>query len=213
MFCPHFLYLASSRIGFNFSNTSFLSNCFGSQDLTSLLARYRPELVAFAQREAGVALLRFESADDLVQTVHHEALRSADRFEWQGEKQFLGWVFTIARRCFSGRRAHWFALKRNCGRVLRLTWSGPGAEQSRYRFDPEDTGTGASTFANRRELLVKATLAMNALLPRDRDIVRWTTEGLSIDEQASRLQISREAAARAQNRALERLRRAYSLVS
>ena len=76
-------------------------NSDDSQNLTSLLTRYRPELVAFAQREAGVALLRFESADDLVQTIHHEALRSADRFEWRDEKQFLGWVFTIARRCFS----------------------------------------------------------------------------------------------------------------
>ncbi len=183
------------------------------QDLSSLLARYRPDLVAFAQREAGVALLRFESADDLVQNIHHKVIRATDRFEWRGEKQFLGWVFTIARNCLSDRREHWFALKRNCGRVLRLTWSGPGADESSYRLDPAGTGTGPSTFANRRELLLKATMAMNALLPRDRDIVRWTTEGLSIDEQASRLEISREAAARAQNRALERLRKAYSLVS
>ena len=54
---------------------------------------------------------------------------------------------------------------------------------------------------------------MALLLPRDRDIVRWTTEDLSIEEQADRLGISRESATKAQSRALERLRKAYRLVS
>ncbi len=183
------------------------------RDLSSLLVQYQPQLLAFAQREAGIPLLRFESADDLVQGIHHEALSSPDRFEWRSEKEFLGWVFTIARRCLSARRAYWFALKRNCGKVLRLTWSGPGADASSYRLDPADTGTGPSTFAFRRERLVLATKAITLLLPRDRDIVRWTTEGKSIEEQAARLGISRESATKAQSRALERLRKAYHLVS
>ena len=183
------------------------------RDLSSLLVQYRPELLAFAQREAGVPLLRFESADDLVQGIHQEALGAADRFEWRSEMEFLGWVFTIARRCLSARRAYWFALKRNCGKVLRLTWSGPGASASSYRLDPADTGTGPSTFAFRRERLVLATQAITLLLPRDRDSGRWTTEGKSIEEQADRLGISHEAATRAQSRALERLRKAYRLVS
>ncbi len=185
----------------------------GKQDLSSLLVQYRPQLLTFAQREAGVPLLRFESADDLVQGIHQEALGSADRFEWRSEKEFLGWVFTIARRCLSARRAYWFALKRNCGKVLRLTWGGPGADASSYRLDPADTGTGPSTFAFRRERLVLATKAITLLLPRDRDIVRWTTEGMSVEEQATRLGISRESATKAQSRALERLRKAYHLVS
>lgn len=183
------------------------------RDLSSLLVQYQPELLAFAQREAGIPLLRFESADDLVQGIHQEALGSADRFEWRSEKEFLGWVFTIARRCLSARRAYWFALKRNCGKVLRLTWGGAGAGASSYRLDPADTGTGPSTFAFRRERLVLATKAITLLLPRDRDIVRWTTDGKSIEEQADRLGISHEAATKAQSRALERLRKAYRLVS
>ncbi len=182
-------------------------------DLPALLVRYRPQLLAFAQREAGIPLLRFETADDLVQGVHQEVVRCGKRFEWRSEKEFLGWVFTIARRFLSARRAYWFALKRNCGKVLRLTWGGPGADQSSYRLDPADTGTGPSTFAFRREVLVHATKAMALLLPRDRDIVRWTTEDLSIEEQADRLGISRESATKAQSRALERLRKAYHLVS
>ena len=182
-------------------------------NLPALLVRYQPQLLAFAQREAGVPLLRFETADDLVQGVHQEVLRCATRFEWRSEKEFLGWVFTVARRCLSARRAYWFALKRNRGKVLRLTWSGPGADQSSYRLDPEDTGTGASTFAFRREVLVYATKAIALLLPRDRDIVRWTTEGMSIEAQAARLGISQQAATKAQSRALERLRKAYRLVS
>ncbi len=58
-----------------------------------------------------------------------------------------------------------------------------------------------------------ATRAIALLLPRDRDIVRWTTEGMTIEEQAARLGLSQEAATRAQSRALERLRKAYRLVS
>ncbi len=183
------------------------------RDHSSLLAQYRPQLLAFAQREAGIPLLRFESADDLVQGIHQEALGSADRFEWRSEKEFLGWVFTIARHCLSARRAHWFALKRNCGKLLRLTWGHPGADASSYRLDPADTATGPATFADRRELLVLATKAIAMLLPRDRDIVRWTTEGMGVQEQAARLGLSYDAASRAQSRALERLRKAYRLVS
>ncbi len=182
-------------------------------DLSSLLLQYRPQLLAFAQRRAGIPLLRFESAEDLVQGIHQEALRGAERFEWQGERAFFSWVYRIGRRFLSGRRAHWFALKRNCGRVLRLTWSGPGADQSSYRFDPADTGTGPSTFADRRESLVTATKAMGLLFPRDREIVGWTTQGMSVEELAARLGLSYEAASRAQRRALERLRKAYHLVS
>ena len=182
-------------------------------ELAALLVEYRPQLVAFARREAGVPLLRFESADDLVQGIHQEALRCADRFEPRSDEEFLGWMYTIARRWVTGRRVHWFALKRNCGKVLRLTWSGPGAEESSYRLDPADTGTGPSTFAFRRERLVEATKALALLLPRDHDIVRWTTGGMSVEEQASRLGLSHDAALRAQHRALERLRKAYRVIS
>ena len=125
--------------------------CEDHHNLPALLVRYQPQLLAFAQREAGVPLLRFETADDLVQGVHQEVLRCATRFEWRSEKEFLGWVFTVARRCLSARRAHWFALKRNRGKVLRLTWSGPGADQSSYRLCAADTGTVPSSFAFRRE--------------------------------------------------------------
>ena len=157
--------------------------------------------------------MRFETVDDLVQGIHQEALRSARRFESRSENEFLAWMYTIARRWIAARRVHWFALKRNCGKVFRLTWSGPGAGQSSYRLDPADTATGPSTFAFRRERLVVATKALALLLPRDQDIVRWTTGGMSAQEQAARLGLSHDAALRAQHRALERLRKAYRVVS
>ena len=182
-------------------------------DLPSLLVQYRPQLLAFAEREAGRALLRYESADDLVQNVHQEALGCADRFEWRSEKEFLSWVYTVARRCFSSRRAHWFAAKRDCSKVLRLNWSGAGSDQSPFILDQADTGTGPSTFAFRREILLLVTKAMALLLPRDRDIVRWMIEGIAVKEQAARQGLSHEAAARAQSRALERLRKAYRLLT
>jgi DNA-directed RNA polymerase specialized sigma24 family protein len=54
---------------------------------------------------------------------------------------------------------------------------------------------------------------MGLLLPRDRELVTWASNGLTGPEMATRLGISEEAAEKARARALERLRKAFSLVS
>jgi DNA-directed RNA polymerase specialized sigma24 family protein len=79
--------------------------------------------------------------------------------------------------------------------------------------EPAATATGPTTFASRREQLVLATKALDLLLPRDRDLVKWSGEGLSTEEQARRLDLSAEAAGRARRRALDRFRKAFRLVS
>lgn len=190
-----------------------------SPSLESLLVRDRPKLLEFVARQAGAPLLRFESAEDLVQGVHHEALRGADRFEWRGEEEFTGWLRLVAKRYLAGRRDYWFAMKRNGGALLRLSWvaedgnrnASPGGGGSDRR--PADTRTGPLTFAFRREQIVLATRAAAMLMPRDRDIVNWCVEGVELDEQAARLGISRKAAEHARDAALERLRKVFRLVS
>lgn len=179
--------------------------------LADLLLEHRPQLVGWIQREAGLPLLRFESAEDLVQGVHQEALRAADRLEWRGEDAFMGWLFQIARRYISNRRDHWFAIKRHGANILRLTWT--GAEGEVQQMPLADTATGPVTFANRREQMTLATKAVALLLPRDRDIVQWTAAGVTVQEQATRLNMSVEAAQRAKNRAVERLQKAFTIVS
>ncbi|MCA9291971.1 MAG: hypothetical protein KDA25_12635, partial [Phycisphaerales bacterium] len=174
-------------------------------ELDALLQTHRPRLLAFFARESGPLLLRFETPEDLAQGVLAEALRSRDGFEYRDEATFLGWLFTIARRFLQARRDHWFAMKRNCGRVLRLTWTdgSRGVASSR---------TGPGTFAGRREQLVLVTRAIALLPARDRDLVRWTSEDVPLAEQAARLNIGYDAAAQARVRALDRLRKLCTVI-
>jgi DNA-directed RNA polymerase specialized sigma24 family protein len=53
--------------------------------------------------------------------------------------------------------------------------------------------------------------ALATLLPKDRDLVRWSSEAVPLEEQAERLGISYDAAKQARLRALERFRKAYEL--
>jgi hypothetical protein len=76
---------------------------------------------------------------------------------------------------------------------------------------PAGEDTGPQTFADRREQLDVAVKALALLLPRDQNLVRWASEGVDIQEQASRLGLSYDAAERAGARACERFRKAFRL--
>lgn len=182
------------------------------RDIPTLLADHRGVIEAVVRKEAGIVLLRFETIDDLVQGVSQEAVRAAGAFRYEGAEAFVGWIRVVARRYLSGRKDYWLAHKRNPGQVLRLTFTG-GEGRRLERPELADTGTGPATFAFRREQLVQATRALAMLLPRDRDIVTWVAEGASTPEIAQRLEVSEDAAEKARTRALERLRKAFAILS
>lgn len=181
-------------------------------ELTQRLQGMMPMLRAIIRLDAGPALLRFESVEDLLQGTVQEVLRSTSRLEWHGEEAFKSWVITIAKRHVMSRRDYWFALKRNPGELLRLTLTG-SAGHRRERPELADSRLGPSTFVFRREQLVLITKALEMLLPRDRELVAWTSHGLTASEMATRLGISAVAAEKARGRALERLRKAFGLLS
>jgi len=81
-----------------------------------LLERHLPRLRAYVRLHAGPGLLRRESSEDLVQSVCREALESLDRFEYRGEAQFRGWLYTAAARKIANRHAFWHAERRDVGR-------------------------------------------------------------------------------------------------
>ena len=179
-------------------------------ELPELLVRYRPDLLRFVERRAG-SLLRFETTEDLLQGIHLRALEHKAGFAFQGREPFLKWLHTVARNYIGARRAHWNALKRRPAGLFRLTrnaGSDPGAVA-----EPPGTATGPSTFADRREQLTIAVKALAVLLPRDQQLVRWSSEGLDSGAMAERLGISRDAADRARLRALERFRKAHRLLA
>ena len=180
--------------------------------LGELLERHRDALRRLVERR-GKGLLSFESPDDLVQGIHLRALEVADRFAYRGEREFLGWIARLARQHFADRHEYWSALKRNPRGLLRLSSLASTLGARPRPGAPPSPTPGPATLASRREEVDLALRAIGLLLPRDQMLVRWIGEDLPIAEVASRLGISPDAAERARRRAVERLRKAYSLVS
>ncbi len=180
--------------------------------LEDLLVAKRHAVRAMVAREAR-GLLRYQSVEDLTQAVVVRALENREQFEYRGDDAFVGWVFTLGRNVLSDRRDHWSALKRRSGVLLRYTASVAASDDPRAVAEPSAEIAGPSTFAARREQIILATRALDLLLPRDRKLVVWSSEGVDIDEQAERLGLSYAAVTQARRRALERLRKSYELVS
>lgn len=174
-------------------------------DVERRIVECRAALARTVSREAG-AVLRYEECDDLVQGICETALHAAAELDVRGDEAFRAWLWTVARRYLAARKRYWGARKRDGGRVLRL-----GATHGAPPL--VDTATGPITFADRREHLILAARAIALLLPRDRDLVRWSSEDVDVDTIARRLGISRDAAVRARSRALERLRKTFLVVS
>ncbi len=183
----------------------------GPPPLGELLERHRGRVVGVVRALAG-GLLRYETEEDLVQGILLRALEHGGELEWRGDAPFLAWLRRIGESFLSDRRSHWGALKRRSGRVLRFAYAGetrdPGAVP-----EPAADATGPSTFAARREMLAMAARTLDLMLPRDRDLVRWSAEDVPLEEQAARLGVSYEAAGKARQRATERFRRTFALVS
>jgi len=178
--------------------------------LPELLIRFRPDLLRYVERHAG-SVLRFETAEDLVQGVHLRALEYAATFSYRGREPFLKWMHEVARNHIGTRRAHWGALRRNPGALLRLT-VGVGSDPKAVA-EPVRPDTGPTTLAGRIEQASLAVRALDLLLARDRELIRWALDGASSREMAERLQISETAADRARQRAIERFRKAYRLLT
>lgn len=71
--------------------------------------------------------------------------------------------------------------------------------------------TGPPTFAARREQLVLAAKATALLLPRDRKLVEWSSQGVSLNEMTTRLGVGIDNVTRARSRPLKRLRKTHEL--
>lgn len=176
--------------------------------IPELLERHQPALESMLRREAR-GLLLFETVEDLSQGAAARALMSANSFEYRDDEQALGWLVTIARRYIADRHDYWSALRRNAGRVLRLTTSEP-ERPTHAAIAPAIQRTGPATFAERREIVQFAMHALATLPERDQQLVHWISEGITAREQAERLSVSYDAAQRAGHRALERFRRAFA---
>ncbi len=64
--------------------------------LDELLVDYLPHLRAFVRSRVDGALRQRESCSDVVQSVCRELVSRRESFEFRGEAQFRGWLFTSA---------------------------------------------------------------------------------------------------------------------
>ncbi|MCK6481950.1 MAG: hypothetical protein L6R43_17925 [Planctomycetes bacterium] len=179
--------------------------------LPDLLQVHRGRIETMVRFEAR-GLLRFETEEDLVQGILARALERGGSFAYRDDPSFFSWIRRTAESYLADRRAHWGALKRRAGRVLRLTQGGGEPSPGSVREPPSDA-TGPSTFASRREQIGLVMKALDLLLPKDRDLVRWSADGVDVEETARRLGLGYEAAGKARQRALDRFRKSFELVS
>lgn len=180
-------------------------------ELETRLVELRPDLVRFVRRHGG-RVLRFETTEDLTQGVIVKALDGAGGVDAADEKALLAWIYRVARTFLADRGRHWSALKRRSGSLLRLSGSSDATTDPRAVAEPPIDATGPSTFASRREQVVRAVRALDLLLTRDRELVRGYCDGRSIADQAETLGLEYDAARRAQARALERFRKAFRVL-
>lgn len=65
--------------------------------LDTLVGQYLPRLHAFVRTHLDPKLRDREDSIDVVQSICSELVQHRDQFEFQGEPQFRGWLFTSAR--------------------------------------------------------------------------------------------------------------------
>jgi len=176
--------------------------------LTTLLTRHRGQLIHYFERKGG-AIRQHESPEDLAQGVHLHAIANRDRFEYQGESAFIGWMLQVARQYLARRVHHWAALKRDAGPIMRITFGGDSGSGT---LDPAADGPGPITHASQTEQIALAARAIDGLPPRDQEIVRMMSRDLSVREIAERLSVSEAAAQKARLRAAERFRKIYTIL-
>ena len=181
-------------------------------EFTALLVRHRPRLVRYFTRR-GKTLKRHESPEDLSQGVHLHALAHGDAFTFQGDDAFVGWLLLLARQHLARRIEYWQALKRDGGKMYRITFGAATPTGAATRgVQPAAAGPGPITAAARSEQLDVAARALDGLPDRDRELVRLLARDLSVREIAARLEISETAAQRARLRAVERFRKIYTIL-
>lgn len=183
------------------------------RELSELLETHRSALLRWVAKNAQ-GLLKKESAEDVVQGIQLRALKQQSQFDYRGEKEFLAWIFLVSQQHVSDRHDYWSALRREAGRMLRVTASdGHATGASVAGVNPTAGGVGPGTYASRREMMEIAARALDLMLPRDRKIIQWVGLGRTNQDLAEALAVGYDAAEQAKRRALERFRKTVELIS
>ncbi|MCC6783742.1 MAG: sigma-70 family RNA polymerase sigma factor [Planctomycetes bacterium] len=168
--------------------------------IDELIRRHLPRLRAYVRLRMGQALRLREGSMDVVQSVCRELIEHLDEFRYEGENQFLGWLFTTAlNKVREKQRFH----RREC--------RNPKQEAALDLSDAEDLAAIAhwltpSRDAAGREKLVLLDRAFQDLPDEYREVIALARiVGLSHKEIAARMDRTEAAARKLLGRALARL--------
>jgi RNA polymerase sigma-70 factor (ECF subfamily) len=191
------------------NDTESLISCASQGDdvaIAALLERHLPSLRAYIRLRMGPRVRRWDSEQDLAQSVCREALENLDGFTYRGEAAFRHWLFTIARRKLADRDEYLGAEKRDADRLI----SNAGSETSFAREVYAAFGT-PSELAIRAETLARIEEALDEMPEESREVVLMSRlAGLSTIEIAEKLGKKPASVRSALSRALARLGRALA---
>jgi RNA polymerase sigma factor (sigma-70 family) len=174
--------------------------------IAALLDRQLPSLRAYIRLRMGPRVRRWDSEQDLAQSVCREALEQSGEFSYRGEASFRDWLFTVARRKLADRDAYLSAEKRDVGRMISDAGSGDAiAREIHSAF-----GT-PSELAMRDETLARIEDALDRMPEESREVILLSRlAGLSTVEIAEKLGKGPSTVRSILSRALARLSRALA---
>ncbi|MBK8979279.1 MAG: sigma-70 family RNA polymerase sigma factor [Planctomycetes bacterium] len=168
--------------------------------IDALLAQHLPRLRAYVRLRMGPGLRMREGSMDVVQSVCRELIEHLDGFRYEGEQEFLGWLFTTALNKLREKQRFHHREKRS-----------PGREASLDVADAEDLVALAhwltpSRDAAGRERLQRLEAAFAALPDDYREVIGLARiAGLSHREIGARTGRTEAASRKLLGRALVRL--------
>ena len=179
------------------------ANQGNAEALEGLLRMHEPSLLAFLRVKAGPALGGRESARDILQDILLQVVEGIAKFEYRGEAQFRGWLYTLAENRLRERARHHRRAKRD------LRNEKPLSSASRMHAK---TLEGFSAFGEpvrelqRREALEQIEAAFDKLSATDREILSLSALcGMSASEIARKLGLEVETVRKRRTRARARL--------
>jgi RNA polymerase sigma-70 factor (ECF subfamily) len=141
--------------------------------LAQFIESRRPQLLAYIGRQLGPSLRKKVDAEDLLQEVSAEAVRSLPTAEL-GDRDPFGWLCQIAqRRAIDAHRRFFGAKKRDAGREVSLHQARPGDSTQQGLVDLlVATMTTASKALSRNEREMRLLAAFAQLPEENREALR-----------------------------------------
>jgi RNA polymerase sigma-70 factor (ECF subfamily) len=190
-------------------DTESLISCASQGDdaaIDALLERHLASLRAYIRLRMGPRVRRWDTEEDLAQSVCREALENLGGFTYRGEAAFRHWLFTMARRKLADRDEYLGAEKRDVDRVI----TNADGIHSIAREVHAAFGT-PSELAIRAETLARIEEALDEMPDESREVLLMSRlAGLSTLAIAEKLGQKPSSVRSTLSRALARLSRALA---